>query len=128
MDRRKVGEMEKSDQIYIDFNPSGDYLWCSDAYSLTDNFPAEVDGDDYHEKHIVMYERGDIVDGLRARVKELETERDWLMEISEWCMEHLGKFALPRYDESDYDRYSDILDDIKLNHAIDDASETIEEG
>lgn len=73
--------MERTDKIYIDFNASGEYLWCSDADALTDNYETDVDGDDYREKHVEEYVRCDLFEALQQRIAELEAENYDLKEF-----------------------------------------------
>ena len=65
--------MERTDKIYINFDPEGDHCWCSDYAALTENV-VETDNDEYREKHIEMYVRADLVDVLHERIAELEAE------------------------------------------------------
>lgn len=68
--------IEKADEIYINFNPHGDHMWADSPGCLVD--------DDEDEKHIVRYVRGDIVDGLRERIEELEKIDPQKLNFATW--------------------------------------------
>ena len=72
--------MDKTKQIYINFDPSGDYLWANEPEDLLNDCPDE-EIDEVSEKYIECYVRKDIHDSiiadrnnLRAKVAELEAE------------------------------------------------------